>query len=214
MPVAPHRIAQFAGVAFALAAASAACHRTAPPPPPAASSPLPEAAGSPAAATPTSPQAAGSPAAPAASSPADTATGKLPDFEVDAVSTEEGNATWYDVPAGSLAQRRAWPEEMTAASDKHPPNTYVRVTRSENGKSVIVRITDHHIGEADSIIDLDRTAAEALGMIKAGKTHVKIEVLALKNADAKGPSPKASPFKAPGASQADEKAAAQQKSGL
>ncbi len=157
--------------------------------------------------------AASSPAAAAGSSPADTAAGKLPKFQVDAVSTQEGNAVWYDVPAGSLAQRRAWSDEMTAASDKLATDTYVRVTRLENGKSVIVRITDHHIGEAGCIIDLDRTAAEALGMVKAGKTHVKVEVLALENADAIGPSPRVSPLKESGASEAEEKTAAQSKPG-
>ena len=192
-----------ASAAFVLVAASTACHRTPAPRTGAQASP----SSSP------SPGATGSPAAEAAGSPssAGSAEGKLPEFQVDAVSTEEGNAVWYDVPTGSLAQRRAWPEEMTAASDKLPTNTYVRVTRTENGKSVTVRITDHHIGEAGCIIDVDRTAAEALGMVKAGKIHVKVEVLALKNADAAGPSPKVTPLKESGATEADEKAAAQEK---
>jgi rare lipoprotein A len=185
-------------VALALLGTSAACHRpasqTARTNPPPANPPASQAAGSPPAQTP----------------PA------LPDFQVNAVATEEGNAVWYDVPAGSLAQRRAWPEEMTAASDKLPLNTYVRVTRTENGKSVIVRITDHGLRKPSAIIDLDVTAAKALGMIKAGETHVKVEVLALKNASAAGPSPRqkdeTSPAKEPGgASEKDEKAAAESK---
>ena len=139
----------------------------------------------------------------------------LPDFEVDAVSTQEGDAAWYDVPEHSLAQRRAWPDEMTAASDTIPVNTYVRVRRPGNGKSVILRITDHGIHQKGTIVDVDRAAAEALGMVKAGRVRVKLEVLALKNADAAGPSP-ASPtpsLKQPGASAAEEKAAAQSKGG-
>ncbi len=146
-------------------------------------------------------------------SPTAAPTAGLPDFEVKAVSTKEGEAVWYDVPAASLAQRRAWPEEMTAASDTLAPNTYVRVLRPANGKTVIVRITDHGIHRRGTLIDVDRAAGEALDMIKAGTAHVKIEVLALKNADAKGPPPKEDVAKEPGATAADEKAAALRKSG-
>jgi rare lipoprotein A (peptidoglycan hydrolase) len=196
-PPPPLNAAVRAGVALAILAASAACHRP-------ASNPAP--AGAPPASPPPRQVTAATPgAAPTA----------LPDFEVNAVSTREGKAVWYDVPDGSLAQRRAWPDEMTAASDKLPPNTYVRVTRIENGKSVIVRITDHGLHKPSAIIDLDRTAAAALGMLKAGETQVKVEVLALKNANAAGPSPRetteTSPPKEPGASAADEKAAAERK---
>ena len=102
----------------------------------------------------------------------------------------EGNAVWYDVPEGSLARRRAAPGVMTAASDTLPVDTYVRVTRLENGKSLIVRITDTGINKAREIIDLDRPAAEALGMIKAGKSKVKVEVLALKDGAASSPAPR------------------------
>jgi rare lipoprotein A len=121
------------------------------------------------------------------------------------------------VPAGSLPERRAWADEMTAASDSLALGTYARVTRLENGKSVIVRITDRGIHKSGTIIDLDRTAGEALGMIRAGQTRVKVEALALRNVDAHGPSTKASaessPAKEAGASAAQEKAHAAQKPG-
>lgn len=165
----------------------------------------------------------GAPPAPAASpgsSPAATAA-SLPDFSVDAVSTQLGEATWYEVPAGSLAQRRAWTAEMTAASDRIPPNTYVRVRRLENGRSVVVRITDHGIHQKGTIIDLDRPAAEALGMLKAGRVQVQVAVLALKHAETTGPpastaksgGSEVSLPKPPGASAADEKGAAERKAG-
>ncbi len=90
------------------------------------------------------------------------------------------------MPANSLARRHAWPGELTAASDRIAPETYVRVHRvdakGDPAKSVVVRITDHDVGHKDVVIDLDREAAEALGMVKAGQVRVRVETLALKNA--------------------------------
>jgi rare lipoprotein A len=201
MPAAFLKRSAAAGLVCAILVAAPGCHRpavTKAGPDPAASAP------------PASPP--GTPPIAAATPPP-----HLPDFQVDAVSTRQGLASWYDVPAGSLPERRAWPQEMTAASDSLAQETYARVTRLENGKSVVVRITDRGIHKPGTIIDLDRIAGEALGMIRAGQTRVKVEALALKNADAHGPSPKASaqtsPPKEPGASAAQEKAHAQQKPG-
>ena len=119
------------------------------------------------------------------------ASGSLPDFEVKPVSTSEGDAKWYDVPDDSLAQRRAWPGEMTAASDRLPKDAYVRVRRidakGDPDKTVVVRITDNGVHDKNTVIDLDREAAEALGMIKAGQVRVRVEVLALKNASTDKP---------------------------
>ncbi len=140
----------------------------------------------------------------------------LPDFEVDAVSTRSGTASWYDVPDQSLPERRAWPDEMTAASDSLPLNTYARVTRVEGGESVIVRITDKGIHRAHTIIDLCRPAAEALGIVRAGTAKVRIEVLALRNASTDKPvarkdEPVAAKLDAPAATKEDEKRAAESK---
>ena len=109
----------------------------------------------------------------------------LPAFAVDAVATHEGEAFWYDVPEQSLPQRRAWAGELTAASDTLPLNSYARVRRLDgdhNDKDVIVRITDTGIHHKGGLIDLNRDAAEALGMVKIGKARVRVETLALKNA--------------------------------
>ena len=122
-----------------------------------------------------------------ASAPAST----LPDFAVQPVSTEEGDAKWYDVPEKSLAQRRAWPGELTAASDRLPKNAYVRVRRVDGkgdpAKTVVVRITDDGVDRKGTLIDLDHEAATELGMVKAGLARVRVEVLALRNADAGKP---------------------------
>ena len=118
------------------------------------------------------------------------ATPGLPEFAVDAVAAHEGTAVWYDVPAQSLPERRAWSGEMTAASDTLPLNAYVRVRRvgpDANGRSVVVRITDTGPLHAHALIDLDRPAAEALGMVARGEVRVRVETLALKHADADKP---------------------------
>jgi rare lipoprotein A len=66
---------------------------------------------------------------------------------------------------------------MTAASNTHPLNCWVRVTSSRNKKSVIVRITDRMHPKNPRLIDLSRTAAAKLGYTGRGLTRVKVEYL-------------------------------------
>lgn len=66
---------------------------------------------------------------------------------------------------------------MTAASNTHPLNCWVRVTNSRNKKSVVVRITDRMHPKNPRLIDLSRTAAAKLGYIGRGLTRVKVEYL-------------------------------------
>jgi hypothetical protein len=89
----------------------------------------------------------------------------------------EGDAVWYRVPADSLAKRRAGKDELTAAHNRLPLGTLVRVTHLANGKSVIVRITDRGITSRRVLIDLCKEAAEQLGMISQGSARVRLEVL-------------------------------------
>jgi rare lipoprotein A (peptidoglycan hydrolase) len=110
-----------------------------------------------------------------------------PDFEVHAVSTQVGDAVWYDVPDQSLPERRAWPQEMTAASNRLPLQSYARITRLDSDKSVIVRITDNGIRRKGAVIDVCKEAAESLDMVKTGVVRVRVEELFLKNATADKP---------------------------
>lgn len=66
---------------------------------------------------------------------------------------------------------------MTAASNTHPLNCWVRVTNSRNKKSVIVRITDRMHPKNPRLIDLSRSAAVRLGYTGRGLTRVKVEYL-------------------------------------
>lgn len=89
----------------------------------------------------------------------------------------EGNAVWYDVPVKSLAHRRAGKNELTAAHNRLPLGTMVRVTHLANKKSVIVRITDRGISSRRVLIDLCKEAAAKLDMLKEGSARVRLEIL-------------------------------------
>jgi rare lipoprotein A len=89
----------------------------------------------------------------------------------------EGNAVWYKVPPNSLAKRRAGKDELTAAHNRLPLGTRVRVTHLKNGKSVVVRITDRGITVRGAIIDLCKEAAEKLDMVHEGSARVSLEIL-------------------------------------
>jgi rare lipoprotein A len=89
----------------------------------------------------------------------------------------EGYAVWYDVPDDSLAKRRAGKDELTAAHNRLPLGTLVRVTRLDSGKSVIVRVTDRGVRARVGVIDLCKEAAEELDMISDGRARVRLEIL-------------------------------------
>jgi rare lipoprotein A len=89
----------------------------------------------------------------------------------------EGVAVWYNVPPNSLAKRRAAKNELTAAHNRLPLGTRVRVTHLGNGKDVVVRITDRGITKRGALIDLCKEAAEKLDMLREGSARVRLDVL-------------------------------------
>jgi rare lipoprotein A len=68
-------------------------------------------------------------------------------------------------------------DNLTAAHRHLPFGTRVRVTRLDTQKHVIVRINDRGPFIKGRIIDLSHRAAEQLGMINAGVTRVRVEVI-------------------------------------
>ena len=71
-------------------------------------------------------------------------------------------------------------DELTAASNRFKLNTWVRVTRIKNGKSIIVRINDRMHPRMDRkgrIVDLTIRGARSLGFLKTGVTKVKVETV-------------------------------------
>lgn len=75
--------------------------------------------------------------------------------------------------------------KFTAAHRTLGFGTMVRVTRLDNGRSVVVKVNDRGPFSEGRIIDVSRAAAEQLDMIRTGETQVRIEVV---NGASAGPS--------------------------
>ena len=71
--------------------------------------------------------------------------------------------------------------EMVAAHPYYPLGTRVRVTARKNGRAALVRINDRGPARENwkegVIIDLSPAAASKLGIVKEGRSRVKVEVL-------------------------------------
>jgi rare lipoprotein A len=99
---------------------------------------------------------------------------------------EVGTASWYG--GRHLGRRTASGERLdsihnTAAHRTLPLQSLARVTNLDNGRSVIVRVTDRGPVSRDLVIDLSPSAAEALDMKDAGIVPVSVEPVVL-SADA------------------------------
>jgi rare lipoprotein A len=68
-------------------------------------------------------------------------------------------------------------DKLTAACNKLPLNTWIRVTNLRNKKSVVVFINDRLHPKNPRLVDLSRSAAKELGYIGHGLANVKVEVL-------------------------------------
>lgn len=66
---------------------------------------------------------------------------------------------------------------MTAAHPTLPLNSLVQVTNLQNGREVIVRITDRGPFVGERLIDLSHAAATVLGFDQNGTTHVHVRYL-------------------------------------
>ena len=66
---------------------------------------------------------------------------------------------------------------MTAAHKTLPFGTHIRVTNLNNGRNCIVRINNRGPFIRGRMLDLSQAAAAELGMISAGVSRVKMEVL-------------------------------------
>lgn len=96
---------------------------------------------------------------------------------------ERGKASWYGRalagnPTASGEPFR--PARRTAAHKTLPFGTVVRVTRTDTGASVRVRINDRGPFVAGRVIDLSRKAARRIDMLKAGVVPVEVEVVGCK----------------------------------
>jgi len=96
------------------------------------------------------------------------------------LASEIGLASWYGkrhhgrlTASGVVFNQNA----LTAAHRTLPFGTRVRVTSLENGRQVVVQITDRGPYWNRRVIDLSREAAQALGMLTPGVVRVRLETL-------------------------------------
>jgi rare lipoprotein A (peptidoglycan hydrolase) len=91
-----------------------------------------------------------------------------------------GVASWYGgefhgnrTASGDRFNQHA----MTAAHRSLPLGTPVRVTNLENGRSVVVRVTDRGPFVHGRVIDVSQAAARSLGMVRSGTARVRVVAL-------------------------------------
>lgn len=97
-----------------------------------------------------------------------------------AQKTQEGLASYYAdkfVGRKTANGERYHHAKKTAAHPKLPFGTIVQVTNLENSKHVVVRINDRGPFKQGRIIDLSRSAAEALDFVDKGLVKVRVEVV-------------------------------------
>ena len=99
---------------------------------------------------------------------------------------QTGLASYYgpgfhgeETASGEIFDQR----KMTAAHRTLPLGTVVRVTNLENGRRVVLRVTDRgpygRNYRKGTIIDVSKGAASRLGFIRDGLVRVRIEVIRL-----------------------------------
>lgn len=69
---------------------------------------------------------------------------------------------------------------LTCSHKSLPFGTYIRVTRIDNNKSVVVRVNDRGPFIEGYVVDVSGAAAEQLDLLKVGTARVKIAVLTTK----------------------------------
>ncbi len=97
-----------------------------------------------------------------------------------AANSLHGLASWYGsvLHGHKTASGETFDEaELTACHRTLPFGTMVRVTDEASSKSVVVRINDRGVLNADRVIDLSAAAADKLGILRRGLAHVHLEIL-------------------------------------
>lgn len=94
--------------------------------------------------------------------------------------TESGKASFYAMKFQSRKTangERFNQTALTAAHNKLPFGTKVKVTNVKNSKSVVVRINDRGPFIAGRIIDLSRSAFSVIGHLDTGILDVRVKVI-------------------------------------
>jgi rare lipoprotein A len=94
--------------------------------------------------------------------------------------SQVGLASWYGAHHHGRLTASGTPFDMhrlTAAHRTLPLGSRLRVTRLDDGRSVVVRLTDRGPYRPGRLIDLSHAAARAIGAIDRGVVRVRVEAL-------------------------------------
>jgi rare lipoprotein A len=93
---------------------------------------------------------------------------------------ETGVASWYGPGFHGKSTANGEPYDQSARTAAHRTlqmPSIVRVTNLDNGMSTVVRINDRGPFARSRVIDLSRTAAQELDIVRHGTAHVRIDQL-------------------------------------
>ena len=100
-----------------------------------------------------------------------------PAIQDEARYTESGQASWYGPRHEGLrttSGERFDSSKMTAAHASLPLGSFVRVTDTSTGRSIVVRVNDREPPHGVRCIDLSRAAATRLGCAARGVADVTL----------------------------------------
>ena len=92
----------------------------------------------------------------------------------------DGEASYYgrELAGNRTASgERFNPQALTAAHRTLPLGSKIKVTNKANGKSVVVRINDRGPFHGRRVLDVSLAAAQEIGMYRAGKATVRMDLL-------------------------------------
>lgn len=105
---------------------------------------------------------------------------------------EQGLASWYGAKFHGRPTSSGEPYDMyrmTAAHRSLPLPTWAEVTRTDTGKTIVVRINDRGPFHSERIIDLSWAAAVMLDMVDAGTAPVKVRAITFGDGPGSTPRP-------------------------
>jgi rare lipoprotein A len=88
---------------------------------------------------------------------------------------EVGIASWYDPGRRTFRGVSYDSSDLTAAHRSLPFGTPVRVTNLENGRRVTVLVNDRGPFVRGRVIDVSKSAARRLGIVRSGLARVRLE---------------------------------------
>lgn len=86
------------------------------------------------------------------------------------------SATWYNSHGRNTASGQMFHKDsLTAAYNNAKFGTYLKVTNIDNGKSIIVKVTDRMGNKSSNKIDLSLCAFDSIAEPSSGRLKVKIK---------------------------------------